>query len=218
MRNSAFSSLTLLLLACCSCAALSDAYRPAGDGSAFPSPWFAPGAARNLFTASADMYGYHVSGLMVVSAMASGGHRVVMMTEFGLKMLDMEFGTGGSFTLHYCMEALDRKVITAMLKKDFRMLTAPATDMAGVKVMSDRRSGETVLKVPVGGQRYYCHLHPQTGKPVSVIRTTALTSKARADFYSSPSGRLDSIRLSHDNRKINLKLSRIDEIQSPFPQ
>ena len=68
-----------------------------------------------------DFFGRHLSGLLVFKATADTIERVIFMTETGFKFFDFEF-TPGTFTVKYCLAAMNKKIIVKTLRRDLGFL------------------------------------------------------------------------------------------------
>lgn len=84
-----------------------------------------PSFQTTWYTASIDVMGRPISGLLLIKEMPDQSIRIVFMNEPGIKFLDFEF-SDTSFKAHYVMKQLDRKPVIETLRKDFeRILVKP---------------------------------------------------------------------------------------------
>jgi hypothetical protein len=77
--------------------------------------------ATNLFSASIDVVGKHLSGLLFIKAMPDQSHRVVFTSETGITFFDFEY-KGGGFEVKQAMPQLRKKIVINTLRKDFETL------------------------------------------------------------------------------------------------
>ncbi len=205
-----------MLLLFCSCAvSVFGPYRQSSQTDYEWDPallWFQDDGTYGLFSATIDMRNNHYTGIMVVDPLPSGGHRVVFMTEFGLKIFDMEFIAGGASKLHYCMTALNKKAVVRTLSNDIGLVVRDEISGRPYSVLYDRQTGNNVFKVRKKRMRYYYAVDQETNKISSVLQTGSLFKKVKADFCCTRGNIPDSVRLDHHNIRLTIKLAKIDEI------
>lgn len=205
-----------MLLLFCSCAvSVFGPYSQSGQTDYEWDPaslWFQDDGTYGLFSATIDMRKNHYTGIMVVDPLPSGGHRVVFMTEFGLKIFDMEFIAGGDFKLHYCMAALNKKAVVGTLRNDIGLVVRDEISGYPYSVLYDRQTGNNVFKVRKKRMRYYYAVDQETNKISSVLQTGSLFKKVKADICCTGGNIPDSIRIDHHNIRLTVKLAKIDEI------
>jgi len=210
----------MLLLSSCTFN-LFKTYEPV-DGADFNSEaityWFHDDPEPRLFRTTIDMTTYHYSGIMVFNPASAGGYRVVYITEFGLKIFDMEFFSGRESELHYCMPSLNRKSVANTLQDDIGLLLRHEFYDDSFKTLFDKKTGSTVIKVKDKGKRFYYLLDKESGRMVSVIQASLLFRKARADFYSENNDRLDSVKIEHYNKSLFIRLIQLNEDTSPVDE
>jgi len=176
--------------------------------------WFA-GDSHNLFNTSVGIFKKGYSGLLVIKPETTGSYRIVLITEFGLKIFDMEFFPGGGFQLHYCMEAINKKYIINTLRKDFELLLKEKPSGSSSVLLKERKTGAMVLREKEGGKRFYYYIDGKTGVVTGIMKATPLGKKAKAVFYGIAGNAPDSVILDHYNVNLNIKLDLIDENTRP---
>jgi hypothetical protein len=80
------------------------------------------GLETSWFTASIDVVGKHMSGLLFVKKMDDQSFRVVFTNEIGVSFFDFEFTRSGTFKVHDIIPQLKRKAVITTLRKDFELL------------------------------------------------------------------------------------------------
>ncbi len=118
-----FSSLLLLVL---SCKTIEPKYRELAR--TFPQEY-----QRAVYKTGITFGKHYFTGLLVVKSMPAATHRVVFITEMGMKIFDVEVGKE-SFQTHYVLSYLDRKVLLNTLEKDFRLLFFSPSEKGRVKM------------------------------------------------------------------------------------
>jgi len=74
------------------------------------------------YTASIDVMGKHLSGLLLIKQMPDYSYRLVFTNEAGATFLDFKFLPDGSFEAVSVISQLDKKPVIETLKKDFELM------------------------------------------------------------------------------------------------
>ena len=82
---------------------------------------FIPSYQKNWFTASIEVSGHHLSGLLLLKQMPDGSERVVFTSELGVTFFDFEF-SDTAFRVVQVIDKLNRKAVVNTLKQDFELL------------------------------------------------------------------------------------------------
>src|SRR3569832_981187 len=61
---------------------------------------FKPAFRADWYTTSVDVYGHHISGLLLFKVMPDSAVRVVFTNEVGVTFFDFEFAKSGGFKVH----------------------------------------------------------------------------------------------------------------------
>ncbi|MGC3948596.1 MAG: hypothetical protein QM762_29540 [Chryseolinea sp.] len=118
MRYLIYSALVFLLVQCKS--DYSALVPKAQDQACVPViPYL---TTSSLYKASIDVTGHHLSGLLVIKAMADSSWRAVFTNEAGVTFIDLGFQKDGSMTVHHAIRQLNRKPVLVTLGKDFSLI------------------------------------------------------------------------------------------------
>lgn len=164
----------------------------------------APAFTSELYNASVDVMGNHISGLMFFKTMADSSQRVVFTTETGLTFFNFEWDKAGNFKAQHVIKKLDRKVIVNLLRKDIELMIVPVTYTAKAEQQHDnmyfvRSKKETIWFATSG-----CRAIEQ----VEVQSKDAF--KTRATFFPKHQNVPDSVYIQHLNFNMQIGLKRID--------
>ncbi len=83
---------------------------------------FKPNFRSDLYNASVDVVGNHISGLVLFKTMTDSSKRVVFTNEAGVKFFDFGFETNGSVTTHQIIKKLNKKIVVRTLQNDFGLV------------------------------------------------------------------------------------------------
>lgn len=202
----------VLLLSGCS-VALFNNYKPASlpEGINPDSySWFSGDTGRTLFRSSISIYGNDFTGLLLVKPTGQS-QRILFITEMGIKIFDMEFYKAGSYSVHYCMEAIDRKPVIRRLGNDFSLMLYSVTGDGNQNILKEKDTGMTVIKINDKAGKRFCKIDSHTGKVEELIQTGILTNKLNINFFGTSQERPDSVIISHYNIKFKIHLATINE-------
>jgi hypothetical protein len=90
------------------------------------------------YSASVDVSGHHISGLMVFKNMPDSSTRIVFTNEAGVKFFDVGFSSDGKFTVHHAMNQLNKKAVRGILQKDFALILGLPFRSSAWSMESDR--------------------------------------------------------------------------------
>lgn len=80
------------------------------------------GINSSWFTASIDVVGKHLSGLLFIKKMDDQSYRVVFTNEIGVEFFDFGFDRSGGFKVYDVIPQLDKKAVINTLRKDFELM------------------------------------------------------------------------------------------------
>lgn len=220
MKNLVLSSILITLFAGCSYRqfnsfqSTSEAVIRLND----IKPWFVEGLDHYLFNAEIDIYGNHFGGMLVIKYLSKESCRVVCITEVGIKVFDMEFFTNGDFKLHYCLDAINRKIIINTLKYDIGLMLANIPSDNKITLSEDSKQNETLLKsTGHSGTKFYL-LNNKSLRVEEILTRKSLQKKVEIKYFSNNQSELDSVRIKHYDIRLRINLSRINEIKSDVPE
>jgi hypothetical protein len=219
LKNLVLSSVLIVLLTGCSYPQFNSFQRTSEAVISLNDvkPWFVEGQDHYLFSAEIDIYRNHFGGMMVIKYLSKESCRVVYITEVGIKVFDMEFFTNGDFKLHYCLDAINRKIIIKTLKKDIGLMLSNIPSNNKITLSEDRKKNETLLKsMGHDGTKYYL-LNNKSLRVEEILTKKSLQKKVEIRYFYSQS-ELDSVRIKHYNIRLRINLSRINETKSDVPE
>lgn len=117
-KNSGIITAAILWLLCLGCTSAYKDLRPLPNTSNCILK-FKPSFHADWYTTSVDVYGKHISGLLLFKTMPDSAIRIVFTNEAGISFFDFEFRRDGKFLVHQIIGALNKKVVVNLLRKDF---------------------------------------------------------------------------------------------------
>ncbi len=114
-------SLLLIGLSSCTLSTTKNLVETKVTSTTFTNPYFSDTTKDYVYKANIEVYGKHLGGLMIIKKIANEHHRVVFTTEFGSRILDLEF-IKNDFNINFVLDELNKKIVLNTLKKDFKLL------------------------------------------------------------------------------------------------
>lgn len=164
-----------------------------------------PDFKSELYRASVDVYGNHISGLMFFKTLPDSSKNVVFTTETGLTFFNFSWDKTGKFNVQHVIKKLDRKAVINLLRKDLQLIMVPT---------SYSRNADLTTK-----GLYVVELKKETAFFTVSDDCSAITqaevrykdkTKTKASFFPPKKNIPDSIYIEHLNFKMQLALGRIN--------
>ncbi len=161
------------------------------------------------YSASIDVVGKHLSGLLFIKKMETGSDRVVFTSEAGLTFFDFEFFPDGTFKAHYVVKMMNKHAVIQTLRKDFELLLGRYFTSDTITYSSDRNETysafkhkkEMVYKVS-DANCTKLHRLELAGKGKKKVTITAYP-----DFVQNT----DSLKIQHHTFDMKIKLTPIQK-------
>lgn len=170
------------------------------------NPYFSNPEIDYVYKAKIEAYGRNFGGILIVKKMEADHHRIVMTTELGNKLLDLQF-KNGVFSENFVIEELDRKMILNVLKADFRLLL-----MEKSLVLNSYDSETQHVYQTQRDNRYnFYFVSKDDGKLEQIRNTSKSKEKVVVDFHSETGKEADSIFIKHKNMKLYIDLNKFKD-------
>jgi len=177
-----------------------------------PVSWFNSDTGHYLFNTSIDLMKNHFTGITVVKPMGEGNFRTIMMAETGIKIMDLEFFPDSAPKVHYIMEAMNKKILIRTLTRDISIILMNHIQN-GTPLWFDNyiiSPSRTAVYI-VNKEKYLYTLEPERIKPSFAKLTKGGKSKIDVNYFGNDQSGIDSIKLSHNNIDLSIRLFRIQE-------
>jgi hypothetical protein len=181
-------------------------------------PWFSDSNDHYLFNSEIDIYRNHFGGMMVLKYLSKENCRVVYITEVGIKVFDMEFFTNGDFKLHYCLDAINRKIIIKTLRNDISLLLANIASNNKIKISVDDKLNKSLVKSTDHSLIKYYVIDNKSLTTDEILTRKCLQKKVEIKYFSNNRAILDSVQIKHYNIRLKINLSRVNENKSDVPE
>jgi hypothetical protein len=167
---------------------------------------FKPILKAELYNASVDVMGKHISGLVFFKLMPDSSQRVVFTNEAGVKFFDFGFGQDGRIVTHQVMKKLDKKIVVRTLQKDFDLVMMTRLDRETPTVFHD---GEN-LKFRWGMKGMDCVVtNGDCSKLIRLENSTSNKPQTVARLFGDGVLAPDSITIEHLNFNMKIRLKHL---------
>ena len=203
MKYLLFISSVFLLWGCAS--PYKDLHLSDGDINAIQK--FKPDFHTALYTATVDVVGKHLSGLLLIKTMNDKSTRIDFSSEMGLKFFDFEFDSVGTFNVHYVLDKMNRKPVLTTLRKDFELVLMQHLDLNKGKIKTDDKFNYYIF--PSENEFRYYITDPSGQKLERIESGTERKPKVQAYMFDYMNGVPDSISILHKNFNFTISLKRL---------
>lgn len=196
------SSLLFLLVSCKSYVPL-HAELTNNELKVVENQYFSDPGKDYVYRAKIEAYGNEFSGVFIVKKINKYQHRLVLTTDFGFKLLDVELSQS-SFKIHFIAEQLDRALIRKTLEKDFKLLLKPSFPVHETYT-SERFD---IYKSKLNKRFHFVLINNSSGLLEKVLETTNIKEKVSFHFFAKKNTFADSILVEHRDIDLKIKLNQ----------
>lgn len=160
------------------------------------------------YAATVDVYGKHMSGLLLIKNMADGRFRTVLTNEAGVTFFDFEFSRDGAFEVKKVIKQLDRKPVLNTLRDDFSLILL-IPFKAGSLERFEKDDEIFVASRRKNGIAYFI-----TGPDCASLRRLEWASKRKPKVTISLSGEYSqpvTAAITHHNFDMVINLKKIEK-------
>lgn len=148
---------------------------------------------------------------MIIKPLTADSYRALMVTELGIKILDLEVFSSGDYKLHYCIEQMNKKPVIKMLADCLFLMIYPVPDNGKLKLLKEKNGDRLIIRWKHNGGPAFSFIDSQYGKVNEIKESGYLFKKLNFKFEGS-SSELESVDIWHNVVKLDIHFSRlIDE-------
>lgn len=164
-----------------------------------------PGLKNELYQASMEVYGNHISGLMFFKTLADSSMNVVFTTETGLTFFNFSWDKAGQFKVQHVIRKLDKKAVINLLRKDLELMIVPA-----YYVNHAVPAEEHAQAVHFEKETVFFSMSEDCTSIANVEVRHKEKMKTKVLFFPLNKNVPDSVNIEHLNFNMRLALGRID--------
>ncbi len=181
---------------------------PAGLADISSIQKFKPAFKSELYKATVDVMGNHLSGLLLIKKMPDSSTRLVFSNEMGMGFFDFEFAADGNFKVHSIMKKLDKRSVIKTLQHDFELVLMQHMNSPKASV---RSSADLVYFIFPQSKGFNYYISNSSGS--ELVRMERASNKkiiVEAVMKDYINGIPDTIGISHKTFEFNIGLKRIE--------
>jgi len=196
------SSLSLLLVSCKSYVP-ENAVLTGNNIEVIENNYFSDPSKDYIYRAKIEAYGNEFGGIFILKKIGDELHRIVLTTDFGFKMLDVEVSQT-TFKVNFIAEQLDRKIILKTLEEDFKLLLKPRFEV--YETYETNRS--LIFKAKNGNRNHFIFKNKVTNQLEKILQTSRTKEKVSFRFEGKNNTFADSITVDHKDLDLNIYLTQ----------
>lgn len=189
-----------------SCRSAYDGLQPTGEQTGCIRK-FKPAFHADWYTTSVDVYGHHISGLLLFKAMPDSAVRVVFTNEVGVTFFDFEFTKNDDFHVHQINSQLDKKIVINLLRKDFEMLLMRRLGDKPLTVF--RRQNELFDALPGKNEIDYFITDKDCASLLRIEKASKRKKIVEVKLAETPGSAPDSVSLQHFTFNMQIALKKL---------
>lgn len=116
--------------------------------------WFEDSQKKALYKINIEAFHQKQGGILLVKQNKVSSLRLLMITEFGLKVFDVEYFKGDSIQLHYIMKHLDNPHIINALFDNLKVLWPNILSDKNVNYFQNERRKEFISRLKSGEEQW----------------------------------------------------------------
>lgn len=164
-----------------------------------------PDLKNELYRASVDVYGNHISGLMFFKTLPDSSTNVAFTTETGLTFFNFSWDKAGQFRVQHVIKKLNKKAVINLLRRDLELMIVPA-----FYVNHAVPAGEHAHAVQFEKERVFFSMSEDCSSIEKVEVRHGNTIKTKVSYFPLNKNIPDSVNIEHLNFNMQLALGRID--------
>ena len=200
-----FLSISVLfaLVAACGSSPVKGLAETTVETPVFRSTYFDDPAADYVYKANVTVYGHELSGIFVAKK-KDDGHRVVLTTEFGNKLIDIDLKET-DYTVNAIVDELDRKILLETLVADFRLMLRKEHHIAA---QFDAPQAK-ILKATDGKKVNYLYLSTIDGKLLQIKHAGKRKETITFRFHAENPTFAEDIFIEHHDIKLKMVFKQL---------
>jgi hypothetical protein len=207
MRKSTipFFLISFLLISSCGVNPAKDLTPAPIQSKIISIPYFSNPSTDYVYRAKITVYGNELGGILIAKKINDSIHRLVLTTDFGNKLIDVELGKT-SFKVNAIVDELDKKILINTLQEDFRLLLR-----ANFAVSTQYNEGDNNVYQTVEKNDYFYTYISRRNIVYKLIKGSKRKQKITINYKSENNIFADSISILHSNIKLKIELNALNK-------
>ncbi len=166
---------------------------------------FSPAIQSVLYKAQVDLYGKYFSGLILVKWVSDSSVHLVMTTETGISLFDLEL-LPDTMLVHACMEKMNNPAVLRTIEMDFRLLLMKNMQNQSPVILEDQDGKHTVYRYLTGKRYRYYFIENKTGYLDRIEEASPWFKKVTVTLTSWKEEMASEVTMTHHNARLRIKL------------
>jgi len=171
----------------------------------YTNSYFSDSIKDYVYKAKIEVYGHHLGGLMIIKKIANEHYRIVFATEFGSRILDLEF-VKNNFKTNFVLDELNKKIIVNTLKKDFKLLLKEKHLIEKMYTNDDA----IVYQSRANKRTNFFFVSEDNHQLKKIVNTSKTKEKVMITFSQIEKALAKKISIVHKNIKLRIDLKYLD--------
>ena len=171
-------------------------------------PYALPSSEKTLiFKANIDFYKNDISGLLIIKKTNDNIYRIVLTTQFGLKIFDFELNHG-ILNVKHCIEYLNKEIIINTFQTDFNLLLMQNKTEV-IYFIENTELNQNIWQFSSGKINHYYIQNTESEKIENISYKKRNSEKISVGLQNYKDNIPDNITLEHHNIKLKMILKLI---------
>ncbi len=189
----------LLVLVSCGSNPIKDLPQVPVEQASYRAVYFSDPKSDYVYKANISVYGNELSGICIVKKMADA-HRVVLTTEFGNKLIDLEISENGH-KVNAIVEEFDRKMLINVMVNDFRLLLREKYQITQQFETAEYK----ILQSPNDDRDNFLYVWKNSGKLGKIVQATKRKQKISIGYMAENDIFADMITIQHYDIQLKIE-------------
>ena len=205
IQNFALISI-IIILSGCSPVPYSGLQPATGTNSCFDK--LRPKFTSIIYTASVNVTGHHLSGLLILKSMDDTTTRVLFTNEVGVTFFDFEFSKKG-FRVVTCVDKMNKKPVINRLRDDLGLLLQHGFENKQPEMLQN--GNETFYRFDRNKESVYYITDSDCNRIQNIETVSGRKKKIKVNLTENRAGMPDSVYLAHQSFEYNIALKQIEK-------
>jgi phosphoribosylformylglycinamidine (FGAM) synthase PurS component len=205
MRKSTipFLLISFLLVVSCGVNPIKGLPKVEADSKTVSNPYFSNPKTDYVYRAKISVYGHELGGILIAKKINDSVHRLVLTTDFGNKLIDVELGEN-SFKVNNIVDELNRKILINTLREDFRLLLKKEYAVSGEFIEGDNKVYQSIE-----ANSFYHLFYTAKNSLYKLVKGSKRKQRITVLFTSENNIFADRVIIRHSNIKLEIELNTL---------
>jgi hypothetical protein len=172
-------------------------------------PLFPSSVKKTLFKTSFDINGNYFSGLFLFKLMDDSSHRIVLMTETGIKLFDFEL-KNNHLKVIFCIPQMNNKYLLNTFERDFILLFSNNIYSHTAEILRDEKNQYKIFRLAFNEEFNYYYINNNFKNLIKIENSSKFFKNVIIDLNDYRNGVPGTISINHCSFPFRMKLKLLD--------